>query len=82
MLNTADKDINNYNVNIHGQGMLDLDEATKPQGAMGIPTTGRVDGTTTNINSTYFATGTSSAFASLSNVKIMVLDDYDRDYYI
>ena len=82
VLNTADKDINNYNVNIHGQGMLDLDEATKPQGAMGIPTTGRVDGTTTNINSTYFATGTSSAFASLSNVKIMVLDDYDRDYYI
>ena len=82
VLNTADKDINNYNVNIHGQGMLDLDEATKPQGAIGVPTTGRVDGTTTSLNSTYFATGTSSAFSSLGNVKIMVLDDYDRDYYI
>ena len=26
--------------------MLDLDEATKPQGAMGLATTGRVDGNT------------------------------------
>jgi hypothetical protein len=82
VLNTADKDINNYNENIHGQGMLDLDEATKPQGAIGIPTTGRVDGATAGLNSTYFATGTGSAFSSLGNVKIMVLDDYDRDYYI
>jgi hypothetical protein len=82
VLNTADKDINNYDVNIHGQGMLDLDEATKPQGAIEIPTTGRVDGATAGLNSTYFATGTGSAFSSLGNVKIMVLDDYDRDYYI
>jgi hypothetical protein len=82
VLNTADKDINNYNVNIHGQGMLDLDEATQPQGAIGIPTTGRVDGTVTSLNNTYFATGNTSAFSSLSNLKIMVIDDYDRDYYM
>ena len=82
VLNTADTNINGYNVNIHGQGMLDLDEATKPQGAIGIPTSGRVDGTTTSLNNTYFATGNSSAFSSLSNLKIMVLDDYDRDYYM
>ena len=82
VLNTADKEINNYDVNIHGQGMLDLDEATQPQGAIGIPTTGRVDGTTTSLNNTYFATGSTSAFASLSNLKIMVIDDYDRDYYM
>ena len=82
VLNTADTDINGYNENIHGQGMLDLDEATKPQGAVGIPTTGRVDGTTTTLYNTYFATGSSSAFSSLSNVKIMVIDDYDRDYYV
>mgnify|MGYP003135548881 CR=1 FL=1 len=81
VLNTADTNINGYNVNIHGQGMLDLDEATKPQGALGISTTGRVDGTLTSLNNTYFATGNSSAFASLSNLKIMVIDDYDRDYY-
>tara|TARA_B100001248_G_scaffold261965_1_gene255274 strand:- start:9893 stop:13597 length:3705 start_codon:yes stop_codon:yes gene_type:complete len=82
VLNTADTNINGYNVNIHGQGMLDLDEATQPQGAIGIPTTGRVDGTVTSLNNTYFATGNSSAFSSLSNLKIMVLDDYDRDYYM
>ncbi len=82
VLNTADTNINGYDVNIHGQGMLDLDEATQPQGAIGIPTTGRVDGTLTSLNNTYFATGSTSAFASLSNLKIMVIDDYDRDYYM
>ena len=82
VLNTADTNINGYNENIHGQGMLDLDEATQPQGAVGIPTTGRVDGTVTSLNNTYFATGNTSAFSSLSNLKIMVIDDYDRDYYM
>ena len=82
VLNTADKNINGYNENIHGQGMLDLDEATQPQGAIGIPTTGRVDGTVTSLNNTYFATGNTSAFSSLANLKIMVIDDYDRDYYM
>ncbi len=82
VLNTADTNINGYDVNIHGQGMLDLDEATKPQGAIGIPTTGRVDGTITSLNNTYFATGSASAFSSLSDLKFMVLDDYDRDYYM
>ena len=82
VLNTADTNINGYNVNIHGQGMLDLDEATQPQGAIGIPTTGRVDGTKIGLNNTYFATGSSSAFSSLSNLKIMVIDEYDRDYYM
>ena len=52
------------------------------QGAVGIPTTGRVDGTKIGLNNTYFATGSESAYASLSNVKIMVIDDYDRDYYM
>ena len=84
VLNTADKDINGYDENIHGQGMLDLDEATKPQGAIGLPTTGRVDGATStkNLNNTYFATGSASAFSGISDLKIMVLDDYDRDYYM
>ena len=82
VLNTADTNINGYNVNIHGQGMLDLDEATQPQGAIGIPTTGRVDGTLTSLNNTYFATGNTSAFSALSGLKIMVIDDYDRDYYM
>ena len=52
ILNTADTNINGYNENTHGQGMLDLDEATKPQGEVGVPTTGRVDGTITTLNNT------------------------------
>ena len=81
VMNTADKNLPGYDVNIHGQGLLDLDEATKPQGAVGIVTTGRVDHPTVSLNNTYYSTGTALP-SSLSNLKIMVLDDYDRNYYI
>jgi len=78
---TADKNITGYDVNIHGQGLVDFDEATKPQGAIGIPTTGRVDGSTSSISTTSIA-GSGSMQAVLSNLQIMVLDDFDRDYYL
>ena len=81
VMNTADKNLPNYNVNIHGQGLLDLDEATKPQGAIGLATSGRVDHPTVSLNNTYYSTGTSLP-SSLTNLKIMVLDDYDRNYYM
>ena len=81
VMNTADKNLPNYNVNIHGQGLLDLDEATKPQGAIGLATSGRVDHPTVRLNNTYYSTGTSLP-SSLTNLKIMVLDDYDRNYYM
>ena len=81
VMNTADKNLTGYNVSIHGQGLLDLDEATKPQGAVGLPTSGRVDHPTVSLNNTYYSTGTALP-SSLSNLKIMVLDDYDRNYYI
>ena len=81
VMNTADKNLPNYNVNIHGQGLLDLDEATKPQGAVGLATSGRVDHPTVSLNNTYYSTGTALP-SSLSNLKIMVLDDYDRNYYM
>ena len=81
VMNTADKNLTGYNVNIHGQGLLDLDEATKPQGAVGLATSGRVDHPTVSLNNTYFSTGT-SAPSSLLNLKIMVLDEYDRNYYM
>ena len=78
---TADKSITGYDVNIHGQGIVDFDEATKPQGAIGIPTTGRVDGSTSSVSNTY-ASGSGSVQAVLSNLQIMVIDDFDRDYYM
>ena len=81
VMNTADKNLSGYDVNIHGQGLLDLDEATKPQGAIGLATSGRVDHPTVSLNNTYYSTGTALP-SSLLNLNIMVLDDYDRNYYI
>ena len=81
VMNTADKNLTGYDVNIHGQGLLDLDEATKPQGAVGLATTGRVEHPTVSLENTYYSTGTALP-SSLSNLKIMVLDDYDRNYYM
>ena len=81
VMNTADKNLSGYDVNIHGQGLLDLNEATKPQGAVGIVTTGRVDHPVVSLNNTYYSTGTALP-SSLENLKIMVLDNYDRNYYI
>ena len=78
---TADKSITGYDVNIHGQGVVDFDEATKPQGAIGIPTTGRVDGAISSVSDTYVS-GSVSVQAAVSNIKIMVIDDFDRDYYL
>ena len=79
---TANKDIiNGYDVNIHGQGVVDFDKATQPQGVIGIPVDGRADGKTSSIENSYVS-GSSSSIANLSNIKIMVLDDFDRDYYL
>ncbi len=81
VLATADKNLTGYNVNVHGQGLLDLDEATKPQGAIGIPTTGRTNGPIVGTYGTYFSTGTALP-SNLANLKVMILDEYERDYYI
>ena len=82
LLNTGNKDIPNYDENIHGQGLLDLDMATRPQGAIGIPTGGRVDGAkdTTATSSTLAMGGSVASISALENV--MVVDDYARDFYI
>ena len=78
---TADKSIAGYDVNIHGQGVVDFDEATRPQGAVGIPTTGRVDGAIASVEGTG-GSGSASMASAISNVDIMIIDDFDRDYYI
>jgi hypothetical protein len=80
LLNTGNKDIPNYDVNVHGQGVLDLAAATSPQGVIGIPTTGRVEGNKTtmaNSGTTSLSGATISAFSTM-----MVVDDYDRDFYV
>ena len=77
LLNTADKDIAGYDVNVHGQGLMDLNEATTPQGVIGIPTTGRVDGAIATLGGMNIAGANIGAISSL-----MVVDDYDRDFYV
>jgi hypothetical protein len=60
--------VTDYNVNIHGSGLMDLEAATRPVGAVGIPTTGR----TTSSVSTVSLSGTGgsgSSLAALSNVR-------------
>lgn len=80
LLDTGNKDIASYNENVHGQGLMDLDEATQPQGALGIPTTGRVDGAKSAVGS---SSSMSVAGVSVSAIDaLMVVDDYDRDFYI
>jgi subtilisin family serine protease len=78
VLRTANKDLPDYQEHVHGQGLLDLDAATQPQGATGIPTTGRTDGGITQL--TGVVAGSTAGAEELASV--MVLDGYERDYYV
>jgi len=80
LLNTADKDIWGYDVNTHGQGLLDLDEATNPQGVVGIPTSGRIEGARSSLDSGAFALSGGVHISSISST--MVVDDYNRNFYV
>ena len=82
---TADKNLPGYDKGTHGAGLLDLDKATQPIGAVGIPTSGRTTSAakTTNLTSTGGSGTALSALAksgTLSNV--MVVDEFQRDFYI
>lgn len=81
LLDTASTDeIFNYNENVHGQGLLDLAEATSPQGVIGIPTTGRIDGSSSSVANVGNMNIAGASISALDNM--MVVDDYDRDFYI
>lgn len=81
LMTTANKNINGYNPDIHGQGLLDLEAATRPFGVVGIPTTGR---TGKMPLSGGFTTNTSGGLSSLNSKlsSVMVTDEFDRDYYV
>ena len=87
LLVTAKKDVRNgygqniYSEDYHGQGMLDMDMATRPVGATGIPKTGRTNGGVTAVSGGAIVNGvTASQIQALS--KVMVLDTFERDFYI
>jgi len=77
LLQTADKDLPNYDENTHGQGLLDLDTATRPVGDLGISLTGRT-GTTVELSGSISVNGVDSGVLS----SISAVDDYDRDFTV
>ena len=80
LLATGDKTIKGYNIVQHGQGLLDLDRATRPIGQLAIPTTGRLTGPVLLTTNPLLLTGGS---ASIGNgTSVMVVDDYQRDFYL
>lgn len=80
LLQTADKTIEGYSEDTHGQGLLDLDRATQPIGDLGISLTGR-EGTTTELSGGIALAGVDdSALSSLSSVS--AVDEIGRDYTV
>jgi hypothetical protein len=76
---TANKSLPGYSAITMGQGLMDLDKATRPVGALGIPTTGRLDGTTVASVAPILVTSGSAGTGKLNN--LMVLDTFQRDFY-
>ena len=75
LLRTARRDLPGYDVTTHGQGLLDLDQATRPLGHLGIRTRGRTTGRTP-------LTGSISVAGAMTPSSMAVLDDLDRDFVI
>jgi subtilisin family serine protease len=75
---TANKDLVNYDKDVMGAGLLDLEKAPRPYGVVGIPTTGRKVALGGG-----FSTSTSGGLATLSSLSnVMVTDEFGRDYYV
>ena len=79
LLSTANKDIPFYNRLVHGQGLLDLERATRPVGIVGIPTTGRLSGPIIeNIKPLIFT----PSGVKINLTGVMVVDSFERDFYV
>ena len=73
------------NKSIYGQGLLNLDAATKPIGTLSVPNGASVTGPSGGITNTGFIAG--SAFGStfsnaLANQQMLVLDSFNRGYTV
>jgi len=78
LLQTANKNIEGYDVNTHGQGLLDLKKATEPIGSLGISTTGRTGAVSEISGSLSFAGD--GELSALSDIK--AVDAIGRDYSV
>jgi hypothetical protein len=85
LFTTADKSGVYSNTAIYGHGMLDLTRAFQPVGTLRVATGSTVTGTSTTINGSFIGTTGSlagSITAALSNVDLMLLDDFNRHYHV
>lgn len=80
LLETADKTIPGYAEHVHGQGLLDLERATRPIGDTGVPLGAGVKGARTPLIASGAIGGVATA-ASAALSGVMLLDSYDRDFY-
>ncbi len=78
---TANKDLPGYDKEVFGQGLLDLERATRPVGTLGIPTAGR---TGKIALSGGFATNTSGGLSAISSKlsSVVSIDDFGRNYSV
>ena len=82
LLQTANKNIPNYDPSKMGQGLLDLNRATQPIGSLGIPTTGSNIITPSIITAPTVLLMSSGSVGTGKIASVMVVDSYNRDYYI
>ena len=75
LLRTARRDLPGYHVTTHGQGLLDLDRATQPVGALGLRTQGRQTGRQP-------MTGAVAVAGVMTPSSMAVLDEFDRDFQV
>ena len=80
LLTTADDTYDGYSVANDGHGRLDLNAATLPVGATGIPTDGRTTGTT--ISSSGYTAGSSTMPSSISALIVETESVYNREWLI
>lgn len=79
LLETADRDIPGYAEHIHGQGLLDMERATRPVGAGGVPSGVSVESPQLPLE----AGGNLAALSGEAREwlsQVMFLDDYGRDF--
>ena len=81
ILQTADKSVSGYAEHIHGQGLLDMEQATLPLGAVGLPVDGRTSGVTVapagGMTLAAVPAGLRDALSA-----VMALDTLERDFRI
>jgi len=79
LLKTADRNLPGYDVNVHGQGLLDLDRATQPVGGLGISTTGRT-GAAAPVSALSVPGGAAVVAGQVSSVS--AVDSFQRDFQV